>query len=46
MATRIKLIDTGLSPTLAGGTFTGHIDLGDNNKWIYSLNQKNLTQKR
>jgi len=32
MATRIKLIDTGLSPTLSGGTFTGHIDLGDNNK--------------
>ena len=32
MATRIKLIDTSLSPTLAGATFTGHLDLGDNDK--------------
>ena len=32
MATKVKLIDNTISPTLAGASFTSHIDLGDNNK--------------
>ena len=32
MATKVKLISETITPTLSGGTFTGHVDLGDNNK--------------
>ena len=32
MATKVKLIDNTISPTLAGGTFTGHIHLGDSDQ--------------